>query len=63
MRRTDAGCWAAPNAGNVDGDGYDDVIVGAFWDDDRTGSAYVYYASSTLISVSTSSELLLSSAT
>ncbi len=37
-------------AGDVDGDGYDDVVVGARGDDDQgalSGSAYVYYGSAT----------------
>jgi hypothetical protein len=35
-------------AGDLDGDGYDDLVVGAFWDEENgtgSGSAYVYYGS------------------
>jgi hypothetical protein len=47
-------------AGDVDGDGYDDVIVGAYRDDDngtRSGSAYVYLGSSS--GIDSSSEIKL----
>jgi MYXO-CTERM domain-containing protein len=45
--------WSVSGAGDVDGDGYDDVVVGAPGDDDSgsfSGSAYVYYGSATGIS-------------
>jgi hypothetical protein len=40
--------FSVSGAGDLDGDGYDDVIVGASQDDDdgsNSGSAYVYYGS------------------
>ena len=37
--------WIVSSAGDLDGDGYDDLIVGAYDDDDDSGSAYVYYGS------------------
>ena len=37
---------AVSSAGDVDGDGYDDVIIGAKRDDYSSGSAYIYYGSS-----------------
>ena len=50
-------------AGDVDGDGYSDLVVGAFGDSDhgtRTGSAYVYYGSSTGIMASSEQKLVAS---
>ncbi len=41
------------SAGDVNGDGYDDVIVGAYWNDDagdNAGEVYVYHGSSTGLS-------------
>jgi len=35
----------ANSAGDVNGDGYSDVIVGAYGEDNYTGRAYVYYGS------------------
>ncbi|MDP6275240.1 MAG: integrin alpha, partial [Candidatus Poseidoniia archaeon] len=35
------------SAGDVNGDGYDDVIVGAYYDNSQTGKAYVWHGSST----------------
>ena len=42
--------WAASSAGDVNGDGYSDVIVGAYsYDNDQNGegAAYVYYGTAT----------------
>ncbi len=42
--------WSIASAGDVNNDGYDDVIIGAPWADypeDNEGRAYVYYGSST----------------
>jgi hypothetical protein len=42
--------WSAATAGDVNGDGYADVIVGAFWYDNGhpyEGAAFVYHGSST----------------
>jgi hypothetical protein len=55
--------WAVAGAGDVDGDGYDDVIVGATEDDAqgyRSGSAYIYYGSSAGIDVSREEKVLAS---
>ena len=52
------GCVAG--AGDVNGDGYDDVLVGSEGDDDggsTTGSAYIYFGSSAGIDASTESKL------
>ena len=52
-------------AGDVDGDGYDDVVVGATYDDDHgpsSGSAYIYYGSSTGIEDSSEHKLTAGSA-
>ncbi|MFT5587402.1 MAG: hypothetical protein ACI9VR_005012, partial [Cognaticolwellia sp.] len=45
---------------DFDGDGYDDVAVGAWWDDDNgsySGSAYIYYGSSTGVSLASEQKL------
>ncbi|MBK9369114.1 MAG: FG-GAP repeat protein, partial [Deltaproteobacteria bacterium] len=50
-------------AGDVDGDGYDDLVIGAYGDDDNgsdSGSAYVYYGSSAGIDTSTEDKLIAS---
>ncbi|MBK9644256.1 MAG: FG-GAP repeat protein [Deltaproteobacteria bacterium] len=50
-------------AGDVDGDGYDDLVIGAYYDDDNgsdSGSAYVYYGSSAGIDTSTEDKLIAS---
>ncbi len=39
--------WSVASAGDVNGDGYDDVIVGASFDASYTGKAYVWHGSST----------------
>ena len=57
--------YSVSGAGDVDGDGYDDVIVGAYQDDDGgslTGSAYVYYGSGSGIDASSEEKLNASDA-
>ncbi len=52
-------------AGDVDGDGYDDIVVGARYDDDgayRAGAAYVYYGSATGLAASSEEKLTASDA-
>jgi hypothetical protein len=39
--------FSVASAGDVNGDGYDDVIVGAYVDASYTGKAYVWHGSST----------------
>ena len=49
------------SSGDVDGDGFDDVIVGAYSDDDRgtaSGSVYVYYGSSEGVNSSVDDKLV-----
>ncbi len=50
-----AGAMSA--AGDVDGDGFEDLLVGAKYDDSDTGVAYLYYGSGT--GIDSSSELSL----
>ena len=50
-------------AGDVDGDGYDDVLVGAFYAGGGSGAAYLYYGSATGISTSDETMLTASDAT
>jgi len=55
--------FSVSRAGDVDGDGYDDVIVGAYKDDDNgslSGSAYVYLGSSAGIDTSSETKLTAS---
>jgi hypothetical protein len=35
--------WSVAGAGDVNGDGYDDVIIGAAYDNSKTGKAYLFY--------------------
>ena len=52
--------YSVAGAGDVDGDGYDDLVVGAYYDDDnglRSGSVYVYYGTSTGVSSSSEDKL------
>ena len=55
--------WSVTGAGDVDGDGYADVLVGAYKDEDNgsdSGSAYVYYGSSTGIDGASEDKLVAS---
>ncbi|MFT5680263.1 MAG: MYXO-CTERM domain-containing protein [Myxococcota bacterium] len=53
--------FTVAGAGDVNGDGTDDVIVSAYgYPDDRIGSAYVYYGSSTGISAASEDKLVAS---
>ena len=64
--RTDAFGIAVAGAGDIDGDGYDDVVIGAYGDSDTarySGSAYVYYGTATGISASSEDKLNASDAT
>ncbi|PCJ65274.1 MAG: hypothetical protein COA58_10475 [Bacteroidetes bacterium] len=52
--------WSVSSAGDVNNDGYDDVIVGAFYYDNgqtNEGAAFVYHGSSTGISTTISTQL------
>ncbi len=47
--------FSISGAGDIDGDGYDDILVGSHGDDDvgsSSGSAYVYYGSATGVDTS-----------
>ncbi len=60
---TDYFGYAVSNAGDLDADGYDDVIVGAWMEDGAakdSGSAYVYYGSSTGIDAARETKLVAS---
>ncbi len=53
--------YAVSGAGDLDGDGYDEVIVGAYQDDDNgssSGSAYVFYGSATGVDPSSEDKLV-----
>ncbi len=55
--------WSVSGAGDVDGDGYADIIVGAYTTDDigvNSGSAYVYSGSAAGIDLTTETELIAS---
>ncbi len=52
--------WSVDGAGDLDGDGHDDVIVGAYGHDLFTGAAYVYHGSSTGIDGDDERQLLAS---
>jgi MYXO-CTERM domain-containing protein len=47
-------------AGDVDGDGYDDVVIGAWGDSSYQGAAYVYLGSATGLAPSTEQKLTAS---
>ena len=40
--------WSVSTAGDVNNDGFDDVIVGAYYYNSRRGRAYIYYGSSSM---------------
>jgi len=56
--------YAVSGAGDLDGDGYADLVVGAYGDDDNylsdSGSVYVYYGASTGVSGSSEAKLTAS---
>ncbi len=57
--------YAVAGAGDVDGNGFDDLLVGAYMDDDDgmfSGSAYIYYADTTGVDASTEDKLTSSDA-
>ena len=35
--------WSVSSAGDVNGDGYDDLVIGAYWADSQAGKTYVVY--------------------
>ena len=58
--------YAVSGAGDVNGDGYDDVIVGAEYDDDHgseSGSAYVYLGSASGVDIGSEAKIVASDAT
>jgi MYXO-CTERM domain-containing protein len=55
--------FSVSGAGDLNGDGYADLVVGAPWDDDaasESGSVYVYYGTATGIDASTEEKLTAS---
>ncbi|MCB9758891.1 MAG: FG-GAP repeat protein [Alphaproteobacteria bacterium] len=52
--------WNVGGAGDVDGDGYDDVVVGSMAEDDIAGAAYVYYGSAAGLDLSREQRLIAS---
>ena len=57
--------YSLGGGGDLDGDGYDDVVVGAIFDDDggsSSGSAYVYFGTATGIDGSSEQKLTASDA-
>ena len=50
--------YSIAGAGDVNGDGYSDVIVGAYGASSFTGAAYIYYGSSTGLSATAATTLI-----
>uniref|UniRef100_A0A0G4I7K3 EGF-like domain-containing protein n=1 Tax=Chromera velia CCMP2878 TaxID=1169474 RepID=A0A0G4I7K3_9ALVE len=53
--------WSCANAGDFNGDGVDDIIVGAMWALSKAGEAYVVYGKNTAVDGDFSAEVALSS--
>jgi hypothetical protein len=49
----DAFSYSTDSAGDINGDGYDDIIVGAYYDSSQRGKVYVWYGSKTGLKPST----------
>ncbi len=45
------------NAGDVNNDGYEDIVVGALWDNGYNGKAYIFYGSATGLDRSNRSDI------